>query len=580
MKKHFLTLLCFISIHIMGQNIPMGLMPDFIDYETCSDTNNFPQDIVSIGGCQPVSNNGRSYDSKFIPLITQPIIYVRTNFIFLQREDGTGNFQENNPEHQSIINEIISKMNSVYSNLSNPNSLSCYTGSDFIQDARIQFLVNKIYVRDNYGWNNRHDFQSIKCPEAYPSWYLDYLDGQVVNNPAIPRGINIYFTEDSINYRNLVEMQNTTTYKGASYACSQFPSTNNYLRTSKIHMPDVYSKYWLMKNIVPNVYNQPWEPIVKSWEVDGLGATLAHEIGHSLWLYHESPYYGNGACYYSLMNPAGAAPHNYLPPTEIGRIYAALSLTNLRSFVPSDTYLGIKQISTVETWINMRLYNSINITQTGNITLTCDIIMPYQSNIEINGILTINSSNIHSIQNGWNGIVVKSGGLLILNTTDISDYNIVVENGGTIQIKGSLTMSGNHNITVQSGGYLCVESGTSIQLTDYNSVIKMSNGALNGVNPSLSVTSNCISNPIAATIIGSGSIVDYSQDVYIQNIVINTNRYIGGKNIYVGNHVTTSQTQGDVLINNSSNVIFDGKNVTFDAGFECASGSTYETIIH
>jgi len=141
-------------------------------------------------------------------------------------------------------------------------------------------------------------------------------------------------------------------------------------------------------------------------------------------------------------------------------------------------------------------------------------------------------------------------------------------------------MSGNHNITVQSGGYLCVESGTSIQLTDYNSVIKMSNGALNGVNPSLSVTSNCISNPIAATIIGNGSIVDYSQDVYIQNIVINTNRYIGGKNIYVGNHVTTSQTQGDVLINNSSNVIFDGKNVTFDAGFECASGSTYETIIH
>lgn len=471
-------------------------------------------------------------------------------------------------------------MNNFYSNLSNPNSLSCYTGTDFIQDTRIQFLVNKIYVRDNYGWNNRHDFQTIKCPEAYPSWYLDYLDNQIINNPSIPRGINVYFTEDSINYINLVELQDSIKYHGATYACSQFPSSSNYLRSSKIHMPDVFSKYWYMKNIIPDVYNQPWDPVVKSWEVDGLASGLAHEIGHSFWLYHESPYYGNGTCYYTLMNPAGASPRNYLPPTEIGRIYASLSLTNLRTFVPNDSYLGVKQISTVETWNNMRLYNSLDILQTGNITFSCDIIMPYQSNIEIAGALTINNSNIHSIQNEWNGIIVKSGGLLILNTTNISDYNIVVENGGTIQIKGSLIMSGNHNITVQNGGYICIENGTSIQLTDVNSLIKISEGANNGINPNLSVQSNCVTLPSTIATSGNGSIVDFNQDVYIQNIVINTNRYIGGKNIYVGNHVTTSKTFGDVLINNSSNIIFDCKEITFDAGFECAQGSTYEVRNH
>ena len=74
--------------------------------------------------------------------------------------------------------------------------------------------------------------------------------------------------------------------------------------------------------------------------------------------------------------------------------------------------------------------------------------------------------------------------------------------------------------------------------------------------------------------------LDYSQDVYIQNTTINGNKLIKGKNIYVGNHVTTDQPSGDVLINNGANVIFDCKTITFDAGFECASGSSYEVKNH
>lgn len=168
----------------------------------------------------------------------------------------------------------------------------------------------------------------------------------------------------------------------------------------------------------------------------------------------------------------------------------------------------------------------------------------------------------------------------MLNATAISDYNIIVENGGSLIIKGSLSISGNHNIIVKSGGYMCIEVGTSIQLSDYNSLIKINEGALNGVNPSLSVLSSCISNPTDIIISGNGSIIDYSQDVYIQNQTISSNKYIGGKNIFVGNHVTTSQAAGDVLINNSANVIFDCKNIVFDPGFECAFGSTYEVKNH
>jgi hypothetical protein len=582
MKIFNAILFCFFSMSLWSQQIPAELVPEFTDCEVCYKENQTSQQQVSYSGtCPIVSNDGRLYDSKFMPTSTQSIINVRVNFIFLQREDGTGNFQEDNPEDQALINDFITEMNTTYSNMSNPNSLSCYTGTDFISDARIRFVVNRVYIRDNYGWNNRHDDRTRSmCPD-YSNWYLNYLDNQIVSNPNISRGINVYFTEDSINYRNYVELQNTTSYNGVPYACSQFPSLTNFLQTSKLHMPDTYSKYWHMKNKVPAQYHYTsWIPEVRSWEVSGVGRNLAHELGHSLWLYHTSPYYNSGGCLYSIMNPSGSSPRNYLPPPEIGRMHAALSLTNLRTFVPSDTYTGVKQISTIEAWNNIRLYQSLDITSSGQMTFQCDVTMPSQSYINVSGMLTIANSTIHSIQNDWGGIVVKSGGLLVLNSTTVSDYNITVESGGTIQIKGSLSVTGNHNINVLGGGYICIENGTSIQLSDYNSLIKINEGALNGVNPTLAIQSNCVSSPTTISITGSGLIIDYGQDIYIQNENINTNRFIGGKNIFIGNHVTTSKTQGDVIINNGANVVFDGKTVTFDNGFECTSGSTFEQKNH
>ena len=147
-----------------------------------------------------------------------------------------------------------------------------------------------------------------------------------------------------------------------------------------------------------------------------------------------------------------------------------------------------------------------------------------------------------------------------------------IKSGANVQIKGS------GKLLIEDGAYLCVEPGASIQLQDYNSVIAMMPNAVYETNPSLFGGASCQSSPIVFT--GNGCIPDYSQDVYIQNENITTNRYIGGRNIYVGNAVTTSKPQGDVLLSgNATSVIFDAlQEVVFDAGFECASGSTFEVI--
>jgi len=167
-------------------------------------------------------------------------------------------------------------------------------------------------------------------------------------------------------------------------------------------------------------------------------------------------------------------------------------------------------------------------------------------------------STIHLKNNST--LVAENG-----SEVELDGANLIVESGATLHIKSGATLriKNGGNVDVKSGGYLCIEQGAIVILQDYNSVIKMRQDATNSCS--------------AITYSGNGSIIDYSQDVYIQNETITTNRYIGGKNIYVGSNVTNTKPQGNVVITGGAHVIFDaaGK-VIFDTGFKCALGSSFE----
>lgn len=69
----------------------------------------------------------------------------------------------------------------------------------------------------------------------------------------------------------------------------------------------------------------------------------------------------------------------------------------------------------------------------------------------------------------------------------------------------------------------------------------------------------------------------YPQDIYIQNHTFNSDRLIVGQNIFVGSDVTSTQTEGPVLIKNGVNIIFDAEeNFEIKNGFECELGGTFE----
>jgi hypothetical protein len=195
---------------------------------------------------------------------------------------------------------------------------------------------------------------------------------------------------------------------------------------------------------------------------------------------------------------------------------------------------------------------------------------PTQFTCEDNSLMTLMSNSKIRITEK-SSLILNSGATLNVQ----NGAEIIVESGSTFMIKSgsNLNIHGTGKITIQSGGYICVESGASINLQNYSSIIFLKEGAILGANPAI-FTGQCLS---TIPFTGSGKVVYGNIDVYIQNETITSNRFVGGRNIYVGHHVTTSKTQGNVLISNNANVIFEAsENVVFDAGFECSTGATFE----
>ncbi len=324
---------------------------------SCSHTSTFYND-PSFYAQQPSSN----------------VKYVRINFIFVQKDDGTGNFNENDSEHTQIIDDIIASMNMKMSNL---NINSC---GGTLTDTKIQFVANKIYKKNSYYWNNDNDLNLYKCPNR-GDWYLKSLADEIDSDPNIPLGIDIFFTVGNNSYiNNVLNCTPSTVYTGCNYACSLFPS-DNFNDGSYIHMPDSYAKYYWMKNSAVFQYNTPWINGVYTWYVNGMAVLLIHELGHSLDLYHEY------SCpNHNIMDPSGASSslHDYFTTNQITQMHRALSVLNVRKYVecPSNAQndpLTISSDALID--FGVSFFRDIIVANNSTLRITCDVLMQGNSRL-------------------------------------------------------------------------------------------------------------------------------------------------------------------------------------------------------
>lgn len=540
--------------------------------------------------CNSLYYNDRAYAPLFIPNENDSIMNVRINLIFIQKDDGTGNFQSNEEEHQSLLNAAMIILNDKISSLQMPGA-NCFSGteSELIHDMRIRFVDHRYYVRESSVWDN--GLHEENYPRLRPSnvpWYLDNIDADSINNvlPDTLRGINIYFTEDSTIYHHFWVVQDTTdtsnVWTGHSRAASaNFPTHTNLSKSSRIHIPCMFSKYWWMKHIVPQLGSEHHTP----WLYDGyllmagsIAESLVHELGHSFNLSHPNEdashvIYPDTGCMATIMQPSRHSLRNFLPPQEIGMMYYSTMTTNLQQFVPIDTYVGTKTLNTTVSLPRMRMYYSLLIGSSGDVTMPCDMTFSTQGHIEVQngGVLSVDGANLQSIQETWGGIIVKSGGLLRLSNVVIGDYNITVKSGGCLIVDDDLTIIGDHSITIENDGYICITSDASVNLQDEFSLIIVAPNAHLGC-PSCS--ENCISASSNLTNSGDGHYVLYEGIKFVQDTTIISDYLATGDTVYAGYDVTEEKPYGNVIVEDGGELRIKANEAILTKDVEVKLGGT------
>jgi hypothetical protein len=415
----------------------------------------------------------KSAELTFIDISNEPIKHVRTNFIFLRKDNGTGGFQPNNTEHQQYINDMISNLNSIYSNIPSGYDPVCYNGVyGVLGDSKIRFDVNVMYIDDTYNWNNENSIGSYFpfCP-GYQGYHLTNLNNQIAqNNPE--SALNVFFTEDGSAYEDIVSNQNCpyTNLPFDYISCSESPNHNNFNINQSVHLRNVYIKYyWMMNCVVDNVCNNPeWINDPPTWTEAyswlSVGRLQAHELAHSFGIGHVS-HNDCSNCMDYLMNNKGCSWGNFLSPKDIGLMHHALSHTSARKYVPADTYSNTPiSITQNTTWTdNSRIYRGINIQSGSQLHLTTELIIPSQVDILLQGTSSFVASeaNIHtpSATSTLDLIVQQNSSVSLTNST-VENCNISIQSGALTLNNAIIDISNSGSFTISLGSTLTFNSGT------------------------------------------------------------------------------------------------------------------------
>lgn len=249
---------------LQAQQIP----PEFLS--SCG-TQSPPIELGLTGGenqtCNQVSLDfsNASVHVPFIPGPDDNVKTVRVNLLFIRDDNGYGHFDPQDAEAMSVWDDIESSVNTTYANLVEPN----YTGTnstcedtyaDFIVNSKIQFEFNRVFIDDT----NLFNASQLSCGaygiRADIQSQLDVLHPELRCNNSM----NIVMPTDA---GNLTEVLNGGDYTSCFNPNATWPSTTNFEAIEYTHLPNRYSKYLFMKDVLPgsDAYpNETWEDAIRS----------------------------------------------------------------------------------------------------------------------------------------------------------------------------------------------------------------------------------------------------------------------------------------------------------------------------
>jgi len=418
--------------------------------------------------------------TNYVPATNTPSKIIKINFIIMQKDDGTNNFQNDDPnDPTSDLYRLITRYDKLYNNkMLNMFPSDPISGVADISDPKIKYSLNNIYFyRSDLGNATMSSFATLRNILNSQNPYSVYYVNNYNDNPDNFAELNIYFTEG-----------------GGSHSYSHGPSYSIFYSISDCIMCGTYGH--------------------GDWASAG---GIAHELGHSLDLCHT---YLGGGCPTSIssMNSSedwfvdifggpypGNAPHitsdcswpdcppitypwdedpfdntlpmadrltnnimgnqgntrNYLSPSQIGKAHRSLYISSVRQYVIDNCYDSNNPIlvNSDEIWdFNIRIYQDLIIDNNAECNIKCHLELPYQAKIVVkSGSSLIVEGSITGVnESNWKGqIEVEPGGELILN----DGAELKFGDGGNILIDKLGSLDG--NLVYNENALIILEESTS-----------------------------------------------------------------------------------------------------------------------
>lgn len=359
---------------------------------------------------------------------SQAIKIIKVNLIIWQKNDGTGNFQDNINDRTNL-STLIDYVNRQYNNNTTPSDGSDLTCGVTVRNPKLNFTLNQIKFIKNTA------LYTHPCSSGNSSTYIDYINNYL---PELKNQLNIHVVNEMISNCH------------SGYADG------------------------IPGKTVVTFFRPLFYQAEHMW---GFSIHLGHEIGHVLGLGHtynvgntESPYLGvvgNSAynpdyltdvfCVYPYphcgkfnISECTEMPHTnnfmgggqdaaFLSPLQIGRIHRTLHLNQqtrkLACGFNSNDYL----ISNNEEWdFDMKIYNNLRIKAGQTLTIKCKVYMVPEAKIiiENTGKLIIDGGIIdvaNECGNKWEGIYlnnVRTPTNVLNGTIRHNPPNVELLNGG------------------------------------------------------------------------------------------------------------------------------------------------------
>ena len=381
-------------------------------------------------------------------------VTLDVNYIFLYKDDGTGNWNFNDTDEFSYLSDVLNRCDNTLKNIWGGG---CPDGSSY-SGIEVNSTIHQINETDAWNLSQCNPVTSgSPCGNdsdlCNNSAYDDIIDG-VITSIGGENAINVYFAVEGAVWDAEYATGNYLTtcnrpIQQINFWTGRFPNPNDLTQLNKSQIANFYLSY-LFRRDQPECYLDtngiPYDPTdIMFWYEQNAGWTLAHEIGHTLGLTHHS-------CQGNIMNSTAGGR---LTNSQVATINRSVAMKNARSS-RSDCSMNVGCAYTLEqnktlridfdTWID----RDIVIESGATFIVEEKLSMADDAKIVVQegGRIIVDGGIITSCGDKWEGIRVYGG---------FGGYDVEVKNNSLIENTSKAAVS-----MFTSGGWLLADGNAVV----------------------------------------------------------------------------------------------------------------------